>query len=746
MKSYVVAPSVLAFTALFGACGGSDGASDTPPGGTASADGGTGAESGQGADAAVPYDDNRPDAYVASWLGNSFSGKDWMQFNVDAITVLPDGTVAANTFWDEAGHEFALYKNGTFVASPGDLHGYGRSGGMAITSDDKYVYVAMSQGGCDGGNTKTNVNGLPRYPACPASNPPIWNGVRRYTFDGKPAPFSAGYAVDGALLLVNMGTATSGFVVGLTVHGGELYVSDGARISVFDTSNLGKTPKRSWTSTAGALASDSTGAIWAIDASNTKVVRYSSTGALQAQSVNLPGSSLQSIFVDKNDRLLVADAGPDQTIKTFGQITTNPTMTGTIGVVGGVLSAPRGQVAPDRLNGPTGVTVDAAGNVYVSENGRGHLGRAAPDGGGNNTDIRAFAPDGKLSWRVFANEFVDMAVADPTRDGADVYTKDTHYLLDLTKSAGQEATDVAYTLEAFTYPDDPRLHLGNAHPYARSVVYAGGAKLLFLSTMSQLGLFIYRFDGEIAVPCGWFADRPIKNSEWPPYHPTATAGFLWMDTNGNGGFEADEYAAGTIHSASVWGWSVDSNASVWEGQDESIVRYPFQGLDSHGSPIYSYSSAEPFPIPADFGILRRVEYDAVKDVMYLGGFPPDAVDGGCFNSVGTLVARYDGWSASKGAAPATWKQTMPFKCAASGPTTAGLSFAGSRFFIGNGVNGEVSVYSQATGSLERTFVPAPHVSGYLDTTYPLGAFQRASGEYLVFMENDLRAEVLMYRW
>ena len=37
-------------------------------------------------------------------------------------------------------------------------------------------------------------------------------------------------------------------------------------------------------------------------------------------------------------------------------------------------------------------------------------------------------------------------------------------------------------------------------------------------------------------------------------------------------------------------------------------------------------------------------------------------------------------------------------------------------------------------------------SGWIDTPYGIRAVRRASGEYLVFVEEDLDAKVLLYRW
>ena len=48
------------------------------------------------------------------------------------------------------------------------------------------------------------------------------------------------------------------------------------------------------------------------------------------------------------------------------------------------------------------------------------------------------------------------------------------------------------------------------------------------------------------------------------------------------------------------------------------------------------------------------------------------------------------------------------------------------------------------------FAPAPQVgvenTGWIDILTGITAFRRAQGEYLIFVEEDYKAKVLMYRW
>jgi hypothetical protein len=60
----------------------------------------------------------------------------------------------------------------------------------------------------------------------------------------------------------------------------------------------------------------------------------------------------------------------------------------------------------------------------------------------------------------------------------------------------------------------------------------------------------------------------------------------------------------------------------------------------------------------------------------------------------------------------------------------------------------VYVYDTATGTSIAKLTPGIEVareSGWVDIPYGLRAYQRANGEYVVFVEEDAKAKVIMYR-
>ena len=103
-----------------------------------------------------------------------------MQNFIDGMYVASDGTVYTNSGWDEAGREVGIYKNGDVIGKASELHGWGRGGGVAVTANSKYLYVAMKQ--------EHSGNAGEEYPPSGTT----WYAVRRYNLSGVPAPFKGG--------------------------------------------------------------------------------------------------------------------------------------------------------------------------------------------------------------------------------------------------------------------------------------------------------------------------------------------------------------------------------------------------------------------------------------------------------------------------------------------------------------------------------------------------------------------------
>ena len=702
--------------------------------------------------------------YSTSWIGNTFGGEvvpgipyhKHVQISADDVFVAPDGTVYTDTNWDENGYEAGFYREGDVRGALEELsHGWGRGGGAAVTANDRYVYAAMTQSGDDGANKDLNANGLRQYP----DPKTLWYCVRRFTREGRSAPFTTGIGWKNDILLVNpavqdqSGQYPDLAAKGLAADSRRLYVSDPAhhQVRVFDTETMA--PLTAWPCDhPGKLALDPAGRLWVLpsgDGPNRRIFCLDThSGARLPQTITgPPGWNPLGIATDVHGHLLVADSGPDQNVKIYSVSPSlrSPALLKTFGVRGGIQAAPSGQVGAQRFNRPVGGGRDRLGRLYVYSSG-------SVAGGGSV--IESYAPSGKRLWRLLGLEFIDCAEPDPLSE-TDVYTKEEHFVMDYAQPAGQQWTYQGYTVNPFRYPDDPRVHTGTTSVFVRRI---GGKRFLFTTDMYSAELAVFRFPAgtgsETVIPAGMFAKGHFTEGKtvWPAVQP-AKGEWIWRDSNGNGQMEASEFAQpGTGKDApDSWGWSVDDFGDVWQATARDGLReFPCLGLDSHGSPIYSYATLKTLPMPAPFVELCRAEYVPETDTLYLAGYTTEHPHtGGEWGTVGTEVVRYDGWS--KGDRTPAQRIVLPYDGKRDPQVyIKAMCLAGDYLFAVESRDPErVFVYNIRTGALQGTMQPDKTVgksSGWVDTPYGIRAFKRANGEYLIFVEEDLDAKVILYRW
>ena len=649
-----------------------------------------------------------------------------------------------------------FYRDGDVRGALEELsHGWGRGGGGAVTANDRYVYAAMTQSGDDGANKDLNANGLRQFP----DPKTLWYCLRRFTRDGRSAPFGTGMGWKNDMLIINptqqdaQGHYPDLAVKGLAADAHRLYVSDPAhgQVRVFDTETLALLTV--WPcDNPGKLALDPMGRLWVLpsgDSANRRIFCLDThTGArLSSMITGTLGWNPQGVAADRQGHLLVADSGPDQNIKIYriASVLRTPTLAKTFGVRGGIQAAPAGKVGAQRFNQPVGVGTDTRGRLYVYSSG-------SVAGGGSV--IEGYAASGKQLWRLLGLEFIDCAEPDPLSQ-TDLYTKEEHFVMDYARPAGQQWTYQGYTVDPFHYPNDPRRHTGAASVFVRRI---GGKRFLFTTDMYSAELAVFRFPAgtgsETAIPAGMFAKGHFTEGKtvWPTAQPPKGE-WIWRDKDGAGQFQAKEFdQPGTGKDApNSWGWSVDSRGDVWQATDrEGLRKFPCQGLDTHGSPIYSYATLRTMPMPTPFVELCRVEYQPETDTLYLSGYTTEHPHkGGEWGTVGTEVIRYDHWS--QGSPTPTRRIELPY----DGQRDAQLYIkamcvTGNYLFAAEGRDPErVFVYDIRTGVLQGTLQPDTTVgssSGWVDTPYGIRAALRPNGEYLIFVEEDLDAKVILYRW
>lgn len=693
--------------------------------------------------------------YRVSWLGNSFAGASkWVQQDVEGMFVTADGTVYTNVGWDEAGREVGVYKGGDAIGIARHTHGWGYHGGPAIAANRKYVYFAQAVEN-EGGHLKD-----------PGTWPPKgkgWFGLsRRLRADvARPALFAGGKGgkgdtLKGCFLLLNeVPEKTKAAVTGLWADDRLVYVSNpwGGEVRVYDAESMALV--RRWpVQRPGPMAMDEAGTLWILQAPDSdhasSVQRYTTAGKLLPQKIAFPdGVVPTSLCFDRRGRLLVSDDGVGQQIRIYTDLDKAPRLSGTFGTTGGIYAGTPGEFGDLRFNRPSALGCDGAGNIYVASHG---------SSGGGSTVLESYTPSGKLNWRLFGLEFVDRADVDPASD-VDVFTKEEHFRMDYTRPAGRQWAYKGYTIHRFRYPEDPRLHIWSAGAWVRRIE---GRRFLFVTEMNARYLQVYRFspqtDGEIAIPSGLFAGRRIQKKDGWPLHQPAKGEWVWRDHNGNGAFDEGEYDTRSGSDAPGYqGWWVDSAGTVWQATETAGIRqFPLQGLDTKGNPVWTYRTMRTFPRPTKLARVKRLRYDPEHDTLYLGGTTAEHRNQH-WKPMGPVICRYDGWSRAD--RTLRWRIVAPYEKGSSGHSSCepmGFDVAGDYLFVpytgasrAMGVRtGHIEVFRLADGSPVGHMEPSPEIGeiGLQDIRECLRAHRRADGEYLIFLEEDWKAKILMYRW
>lgn len=406
-----------------------------------------------------------------------------------------------------------------------------------------------------------------------------------------------------------------------------------------------------------------------------------------------------------------------------------PKLTRAFGDYGGIASGTPGAVTPSKFWGIRGVGMDAAENIYVAMSEMGSC-------------LRKFTPNGKLLWELRADFFVDLVSPDASTDARDVWGIQEHYRMDYTQQPGRESKLVGYSLNRHKYPNDPRgltfvKQNGEHGLTSPQVVYLQGRRFLFAGGMFASNFInIFRYDDEMAIPSGlilqWGNDLYRTEQRWPPHKPAGTS--IWRDLNGDGDYQADEFMPNTdrVKPGPFW---VDRMGNIWMAY--GFFRYDFQGLDPKGNPIYRADKITVLDLPNGVGKVARVVYLDDSDALIV------ADEGRDMRHIGRVFI-CKGYRAGH-------RETVSFDSAAG--TEAGcVTAAGDYVFTGGWKErGRVFVNRLSDGTAVGVFDPGLTVgglenTGWIDILTGITAHQRTNGEYLVFVEEDYKAKVLLYRW
>ena len=493
-----------------------------------------------------------------------------------------------------------------------------------------------------------------------------------------------------------------GKAVGLTCARGLLYiVRDNGEISVRSASDLKL--RRTFTVTGArdiAVASD--GTLWVL--AGTQIRRYSAAGKAMPQTIPDAGKPT-AISFDNKGRLLVCDNGPRRQVLIYSNLKSTPSRVGTFGVLGGITAGPRpGAVAPKKLHSLAGAATDAKGNLYVALSA-GHV---------DGTVIRQFKTNGVSNWKTPGWElnglhFVDSVVTEPGSDGISVYSHSRRFVMDYSKPPGQQWKVAGYTIDPDLAKTDARIEEPAYHP-----------------------AFTRHLKGKVIIYM-----TPMMGGNVELYTPRAGTEFL-------------DPIYSYKRQLGGWGFSVDGRGDIWECNNKTIARVPFQGFATDGKP--RFGPRQEFAAPARWDSLQRVYYNSTTDTLFLSGYTPDKKEE-TWGIIGKEMALYKGWV--KGNRTPSWTKAVPhdFK-PEEGPRVImkSMSIAGDfLFMVGVDTRAQVRVYDMKDGRFVGMLNPGKEVggvdaTGWVDMVDAIFAQRRKNGEYLVFVEEDLRAKIVMYRW
>jgi hypothetical protein len=646
-----------------------------------------------------------------TWLGNSYGTFDGhVQMEILGISTTPDGTTFGICEWEEAGAEIKGYTadgRSDFESNP-DLHGWGRGGSSEIAVDEKYVYAGISQKGGYKHPAK-NKNGLLAFPE-PGK---IWFGLRRYSLpEMKTVPFPEGYQWDEGMLLLGEEYCIGGIAAG----NGKVYVSNFKldKLIEFDRDTLKQL--RVWgIRNPGRIALDGKGSAWilehlepnAIPNGNSSVCRVNLKDASSVIFKLEDVENTSAIAFNQMGRLLIGDNGADMQVKIYDVSGASPKLVDALGQKGGIYADKPGIVAPDKLNGITGIGVDSSGNVYVS---------STRSGG----ELRKFSQDKKLQWHLMGLAFVDGASADPDSP-EDVFMKDEHFKMDYSAHPAKWEY-VAYTRD-IRRPDP--FSVQRSKLASNLIRRIAGKRFMFCSPMYAQELAIFKFDGEIAVPSGYIGVNDKK---------------IWRDMNGDGikdEAECEEIDPKFLKSS--WHWFVATNGDIWRAcNDAGIMHIPCQGLDDKGNPVYEVSKTEIIPMPSPFIEINTVEYIPETDTLYVGGETEMSKrnKGDGWGPTTRFIARYDNKTKLRWLAPVD-----TICCNAISVSSKIVAAVDVR-------TAQIQMFDTSTGLKLGTAAagkPVGYHSGWTDFPMCIRAMTLKNGETVVLAEEDSCAKIMIYR-
>ncbi|MEM6331907.1 MAG: hypothetical protein AAF823_01035 [Planctomycetota bacterium] len=475
-----------------------------------------------------------------------------------------------------------------------------------------------------------------------------------------------------------------------------------------------------------------------------------------------------------DDRLYVADNGPDQQVKVYDLASGPPQLIHTIGREGGIRADPAGVPYPDAFVSLSGVGVDGAGNVYVSMFGP-PLHRPEHEHSVSVTGLRSFSPDGTPRWQMHCHIDLETLAVDPD-DPTVLYSPDERFAADWDfvpdlglppghpDGLGGAFKWIGFHRTGHYFPGMTPHDTGWGTPYFCRVE---GEKFLVIMHKNRQLMMAYspqtpHGDQRLTPVFAW-ASRNFP--DYPSHGPQGSEHWTWTDDNSNGSFDPGEFTDydgaslgqpqsfdlapdGTLRSAGIT-WLAESKPTLNEG----------------GIPVWLPGPKEDAPTPFHTGGIDLIRYVPENDTLFLTGTTEQLPNTSRWRTASRVLARYSRWSS--GNRQPDWTVELPFLAHRNNPTlTSGntrynpnivsLNAFEDHVFLGQYSPSLLIVLDAKTGKEVMSngealrLMPGPEVLS-LSTDLDRGPLavnmlRRNNGEYIVLMQDDMFAKVTVLRW
>jgi hypothetical protein len=334
-------------------------------------------------------------------------------------------------------------------------------------------------------------------------------------------------------------------------------------------------------------------------------------GAELKTSIEAISQPMDIALDSRTKRLFVADGGPEHQIHAFSEQKGVWKLESSFGEKGGWRSK-KGRISETSFENIRGIGFDALGHLYVCDVGM---------AGMCQSRLHCFTPDLKPQWSLHGTSFLDSTDTDPDSP-RDLHSSFNRY---------ENERWVASTLDRARFPDDPRAN-GNALIYGVRRWF--GKKFLITTTQHGSPMCVFRFeDGDAAaIPCALIAPRHTAKI-WPPHQPLGFGSFIWTDQNGDGQFDAAEYAKALRDDSDTAFQNIDEQGHYWFITRIKGVRYlrklALTGLNASGAPVWRWDAPEnallelPQPLQHAKARFGGFEVDSQRGEVFLFGFPHD---------------------------------------------------------------------------------------------------------------------------